>query len=384
MPRSTDTPFGTGFPLGSWKGVAVRAHWSVLIIIGLFAWLLATSLLPALQPGQAVGAYWAVGLVSATFFLATLLAHELAHAVTAMHFGMRVERITLWMLGGLAELGGEPPSPRADALIAAAGPLTSFVVAAVCGALAWVLGGGLVAAALAWLAEISLVLAVFNLLPGAPLDGGRLVRAVLWWRYRDRARATRAAASAGRVLGWLLVALGMLEVLVGGVSGLWLALVGWFIINGAASERYSVQAEKLRGLTVRDAIGRPPAIAGDWWSVQEFLERLTPEHASQPAFPLVDVDGALTGVVTVAGLERTPAERRPTTPLRDVPRRPPTVVSPQTPLPELLLSLHLRGGIAVVVENGRPIGVLSAQELDRAVELTELGWGGQAPPADER
>lgn len=384
MSRSTDTPFGTGFPLGSWKGVAVRAHWSVLIIIGLFAWLLATSLLPALQPGQAVGAYWAVGLVSATFFLATLLAHELAHAVTAMHFGMRVERITLWMLGGLAELGGEPPSPRADALIAAAGPLTSFVVAAVCGALAWVLGGGLVAAALAWLAEISLVLAVFNLLPGAPLDGGRLVRAVLWWRYRDRARATRAAASAGRVLGWLLVALGMLEVLVGGVSGLWLALVGWFIINGAASERYSVQAEKLRGLTVRDAIGRPPAIAGDWWSVQEFLERLTPEHASQPAFPLVDVDGALTGVVTVAGLERTPAERRPTTPLRDVPRRPPTVVSPQTPLPELLLSLHLRGGIAVVVENGRPIGVLSAQELDRAVELTELGWGGQAPPADER
>lgn len=384
MSRSTDTPFGTGFPLGSWKGVAVRAHWSVLIIIGLFAWLLATSLLPALQPGQAVGAYWAVGLVSATFFLATLLAHELAHAVTAMHFGMRVERITLWMLGGLAELGGEPPSPRADALIAAAGPLTSFVVAAVCGALAWVLGGGLVAAALAWLAEISLVLAVFNLLPGAPLDGGRLVRAVLWWRYRDRARATRAAASAGRVLGWLLVALGMLEVLVGGVSGLWLALVGWFIINGAASERYSVQAEKLRGLTVRDAIGRPPAVAGDWWSVQEFLERLTPEHASQPAFPLVDVDGALTGVVTVAGLERTPAERRPTTPLRDVPRRPPTVVSPQTPLPELLLSLHLRGGIAVVVENGRPIGVLSAQELDRAVELTELGWGGQAPPADER
>lgn len=385
MPRSTDTPFGTGFPLGSWKGVSVRAHWSVLIVIGLFAWLLATSVLPSLRPGQAVGAYWAVGLVSATLFLATLLAHELAHAVTAMHFGMRVERITLWMLGGLAELGGEPPSPRADALIAAAGPLTSLVVGAVCGALAWGLGGGLVAAALAWLAEISVILAVFNLLPGAPLDGGRLVRAVLWWRYHDRARATRAAASAGRVLGWLLVALGLVEVLVGGVFGLWLALVGWFIIQGAASERYSVQAERLRGLTVRDAIGRPPAVAADWWSVQEFLERLTPEHATQPAFPLVDVDGALTGVVTVAGLERTPAERRATTALRDVPRRPPTTVSPETPLPELLLSLHLRGGIAVVVENRRPIGVLSAQDLDRAVELTELGWGGgQAPPADER
>lgn len=385
MPGSTDTPFGTGFPLGTWKGVAVRAHWSVLIIIGLFAWLLATSLLPVLQPGEAVGAYWATGLASATLFLATLLAHEFAHAVTATHFGMRVERITLWMLGGLAELDGEPPSPRADALIAAAGPLTSLVLGAACGAAAWVLGGGLVAAALAWLAEISVLLAVFNLLPGTPLDGGRLLRAVLWWRYRDRARATRAAASAGRVLGWLLVALGLLEVLVGGVSGLWLALVGWFIISGAASERYSVQAERLRGLTVRDAIGRAPALAADWWSVQEFLNRLTPEHAVQPAFPLVDVDGSLTGVVTVAGLERIPAERRAATLLRDVPGRPPTTVSPETPLPELLLSLHLRGGLAVVVEDGRPVGVLSARDLDRAVELTELGWGGRpAPPADDR
>jgi Zn-dependent protease len=383
MPRSTDTPFGTGFPLGSWKGVAIRAHWSVLIVLGLFAWLLASSLLPVLEPGQAAGAYWAVGVVTATLFLASLLAHELAHAVTARHFGMRVERITLWMLGGMAELDGQPPSPRADALIAGAGPLTSLVVGAVCGALAWVLGGGLIVAALTWLAEISVILAVFNLLPGAPLDGGRLLRAALWRRYRDRARATRAAASAGRVLGWLLVALGLLEVLAGGPFGLWLALVGWFVITGANSERYSVQAERLRGLAVRDAIGQAPATAGDWWSVQQFLDHLTPQHAGQPGFPLVDVDGRLTGLVTVAGLEKTPPGRRATTLLRDVPSRPPVTVQPDTPLPELLLSLHLRGGIAVVVQDGRPIGVLNAADLDRAVELTELGWGGKQPPSGE-
>lgn len=376
-----DTPFGRGFPLGSWRGVSLRAHWSVLIVLALFAWLLATSLLPALRPGEARVAYWLTGILLATVFLATLLAHEMAHALMARHYGMRVERITLWMLGGLAELDGQPPSPRADALIAAAGPVTSFVIAAVSGGLAWALGGaGLLGAALVWLAEISLVLAVFNLLPGAPLDGGRLLRALVWWRTHDRARATRAAATAGRFLGWSLVALGFLEVLAGGPFGLWLALVGWFVLTGAASERYSVHAERLRGLRVGEAIPYPPAIAGDWWTVQQFLDQLTPQHAAQPVFPLVGIDGRLTGVIAVASLERTPPDLRATTRLRDVPGWPTAIVDPDTPMPDLLLSLHLRGGAAVVVDDGRPVGVMSFEDLARAVQLAGLGWPGAHAP----
>ncbi len=376
-----DTPFGRGLPLGSWKGVALRAHWSVLIIIALFAWLLADSLFPSLRPGESRVAYWVAGAVGAIVFMASLLAHELAHAVTARHYGMKVERITLWMLGGMAELGGEPPSPRAEALIAAAGPLTSLVIAGVAAGLAWPFSGTLAGVALLWLAEISLVLAVFNLLPGAPLDGGRLLRAALWARTHDRVKANQLAATAGRYLGWIVIALGLLELFGGGALGLWLVLVGWFIITGANSERYSVHAEKLRGLTVRDALVHRPAVAGEWWTVEQFLAQLTPPTAAQPVFPLVDLDGRLTGAIGLAGLERTPPELRATTRLHDVPGQPTVVVDADTDLPDLLLSLHLRGGAVVVVEDQRPVGVLSYDDLGRSVQLAELGWSnGHRPP----
>ncbi len=376
-----DTPFGRGIPLGRWQGVPLRAHWSVLIVLGLFAWLLAELELPTMLPGQSTTAYWITGLISAPVFFATLFAHELAHAVTSRHYGMRVERITLWMLGGMTELDGEPPSPRADGLIAASGPLTSLLIAGLAWALGWGIGGdSLAVAALLWLAQINLVLAVFNLLPGAPLDGGRLLRAVLWWRYRDRVRATRAAAAAGRGLGFMLVALGFLEVFAGGPFGLWLALIGWFIITGANSERYSVHAEKLRGLRVRDAIGHPPVTVGDWWTVQQFLDRLTPQQATQPVFPLVDVDGRLTGVIGVASLAAVPPGQRATTRLADVPGRPAAVVEPDTPLPDLMLSLHVRGGTVLVVDHGRPIGVVTFDALARDVQLAELGWSGARRP----
>lgn len=376
-----ETPFGRGLPLGRWRGVPVRAHWSVLIVLGLFAWLLAELELPAMLPGQARTAYWITGVISAPVFFATLFAHELAHAVTSRHYGMRVERITLWMLGGMTELDGEPPSPKADALIAASGPATSLVVAGASWGLYWVIGGqSLVVVALLWLAEINLVLAVFNLLPGAPLDGGRLLRALLWWRYRDRVRATRAAAAAGRGLGFALVALGLLQVLAGGPFGLWLALVGWFIVSGANSERYAVHAERLRGLRVRDAIGHPPVTVGDWWTVQQFLDRLTPQQATQPAFPLVDVDGRLTGVIGVSNLAAVPPELRPTTRLSAVPGRPAAVVEPDVSLPDVMLSLHVRGGTVIVVDQGRPIGVLTFDDLTRDVQLAQLGWSGSQRP----
>lgn len=376
-----ETPFGRGVPLGSWRGVPLRAHWSVLIVLGLFAWLLAELELPTMLPGQTRTAYWVAGIISAPVFFATLFAHELAHAVTSRHYGMRVERITLWMLGGMTELDGEPPSPKADALIAASGPATSLLVAGASWGLYSVIGGeNLAVVALLWLAQINLVLAVFNLLPGAPLDGGRLLRALLWWRYRDRVRATGAAAAAGRGLGFILIALGLLEVFAGGAFGLWLALVGWFIVSGANSERYSVHAEKLRGLRVRDAIGHAPVTVGDWWTVQQFLDRLTPQHATQPVFPTVDVDGRLSGVIGVSSLAAVPTELRATTRLADVPGRPAAVVEPDVPLPDVMLSLHVRGGTVIVVDQGRPIGVVTFDDLARDVQLAELGWSGSQRP----
>ncbi|HET6209627.1 MAG TPA: site-2 protease family protein [Jatrophihabitans sp.] len=377
-----DTPFGTGIALGRWAGVPIRAHWSVLLTLALFADLLATSELPAARPHQSQAAYWLIGSVTAVALLVTLLAHELAHAVTARRCRMKVQRITLWALGGQTELDGEPPSPRADALITAAGPLTSLGIGILCGYLAWWLGtASLPVAALAWLAAVNVLLGVFNLLPGSPLDGGRLLRALLWWRSHDRASATVKAAAAGRVLGSVLVGLGLLELLAGGWDGLWLALVGWFIVTGAASERYAVRAERLQGLTVRDVMS-VPAVLPDWWTVQQFLAQLAPGQAAQPVFPLVEFDGTVSGLITMRDLGRVPPAQRATTRLRDVAgRAKPLLVGPDTPLPELLLSLHLRGGAAVVVEGGHPVGVVTEAELARAVELAELGWSATRTPA---
>ena len=213
-----------------------------------------------------------------------LLAHELAHAVVARHYGMHVQRITLWMLGGMTSLEGEPPSPRADAFVAGAGPLTSLLAGGISALLAWSVGGaGLVGAALVWLAGINIVLAVFNLLPGTPLDGGRLLRALLWWRYHDRERAEVGAARAGQALGIALMVLGFLEVLAGSVTGLWLALIGWFVISGAAVERSTAGLAELHDVRAEQAMSPTPYPLPDWWTVNQLLGELTPDQAGQPA-----------------------------------------------------------------------------------------------------
>jgi Zn-dependent protease len=175
---------------------------------------------------------------TAVAFFATLLAHELGHAVVARRAGPRVEGITLWLLGGVAKLDGEAANPRAELGIAAVGPLISLVLAASVVAVSAVAGlPRLVVASVAWLARINLLLAIFNLLPAAPLDGGRVLRGLLWWRTQDRLRSAVVAARMGRLLGALLIGLGFGEFVVGAaISGLWLALLGWFLLNAARAE----------------------------------------------------------------------------------------------------------------------------------------------------
>ena len=191
--------------LGRVAGIAVGAHWSVAVILVIIAELLAVAVLPGAFPRQSAGLYWAVAGIAAVVFLASLLAHELAHALVARRHGVGVRSITLWMLGGVAELDGDPPSAGADLRIALAGPAASLVAAALlfgAGAGIGAAGGpGVVVAAAMWLAVMNGILAVFNLLPGAPLDGGRVLRAVLWRHYGDRGRAERGTARHHRWIG---------------------------------------------------------------------------------------------------------------------------------------------------------------------------------------
>ena len=255
MTAKTDTHNQTwrGLPSGTRAGVRISANWSVLFTLALFTYLLASSTFPLAQPGESTFGYWLVGALTTAVFVITLLAHELAHAAMARHHGVRVRGITLWILGGITELDDEPQTPRADLLVAAAGPVTSLGLGVISGILAWFIGGtGLLTAALRWLAGLTVMFAVFNLLPGAPLDGGRMLRALLWRHYQDRARAAGAARQAGRVLGSILIALGCLATIAGALTGLWLALVGWFIEAGAAAERVAGQVDQIKGLPADD------------------------------------------------------------------------------------------------------------------------------------
>src|SRR5882672_2435469 len=182
--------------LGRIFGIHVGLNWSLLVVAGLIAWSLATSFLPAASPGQTSGAYWTAGLISAFVFLASLLAHELAHSVVAMRRGVKVEGITLWLFGGVSRFSSDTASPGAQALITFVGPLTSLVLGAVFYLVSVAVGGGagLLPATLSWLGYINITLGVFNLVPAFPLDGGRLLQSLIWLRTGDRLRATRIAA----------------------------------------------------------------------------------------------------------------------------------------------------------------------------------------------
>jgi Zn-dependent protease len=366
--------------LGRVAGIPIGMHWSALVILVLLTEILAWSALPGLVTGLPAAAYWVVALPAVLLFLGSLLAHELAHAVVARRDGLRVRAITLWLFGGVAELDGEPPSPAADLRIAAAGPITSLAAALAFGGAATAasaLGGPeLGTAALAWLGVTNAALAVFNLLPGAPLDGGRVLRAVLWRRGGDRARAAKTAAQAGQLLGGTLAGLGVLEVLAWGrADGLWLALIGWFLTFAAgAEERSSSVHQAVAAMPVHDVMTPDPACGPAWTRVDEFAAR-TALHSRQTVFPVVDIDGSPIGVVNLDMLARIPPRIRSATRLGQValPVPPGYLTGPDDPVAPLFDRPALASELAaVVLTDGKIVGLVSAHDLVRAVRQGRL------------
>lgn len=227
--------------LGKVLGVEIRLDWSVGIIVALLTSLLATEGLPTVAPGYAGLEYWLAGFVSAIVFFASLVVHEISHTVVARRRGLPVLDITLWVFGGIARIDGDPATPRDDFAIAVAGPLTSLATACAAAGVAaalYMLGlPGLVVACAGWLSSINFVLAVFNVAPAAPLDGGRMLRAWLWHRHGDRIAAALRATRAGQVFAWVLIALGVVELVAGqSVEGLWMVVLGWVVFTAARAE----------------------------------------------------------------------------------------------------------------------------------------------------
>ncbi|GAA3773152.1 site-2 protease family protein [Micromonospora maritima] len=367
------------FRLGRVAGVPVGVNWSVLVIFVLIAWSLAASLFPRSYPGNSTFAYVAAGLAAAVVFFLGLLAHEVSHAVVAKRNGIEVEGITLWLFGGVAELKGEAKDPGAELRIAGVGPLVSLIIGVVFGTIAVAVaaagGGGLLLGALSWLAGINVLLAIFNVLPAAPLDGGRLLRAAVWKATGDRTRASVVAARAGWVLGLLLIGLGLWRFLVGaGFGGLWLALIGWFLIGAAGQEeRAARMGDALRGIRVGDVMTPQPQTASGDLTVADFVDHYLFAYRHS-ALPLTS-DGRPVGLVTLDRVRGIAADRRASTTLAEVSCRADELVlaRPDEQLNDLLPRLNeCTDGRALVVVDDRLVGIVSPSDISRAVQRGTL------------
>lgn len=301
--------------LGRVRGIPLGIHWSLLFIAALVTVSLAEGSLPELAPEASRAAAWAASAVAAVCFFASILTHELAHALVAQRNGVRTARITLWLLGGVAELERHAPDAGAELRIAAAGPATSLVIGTVVGAVAAALGAvgapEVIVATALWLALINVVLAVFNLVPAAPLDGGRILTAAVWMRTGDRHRAVRTATTAGRIGGWVLVGLGLLELLaLGNVAGVWTAMIGGFVLTSAKAERADDSLRQdLEANRVGDVMSAAPLVVPEDLTVGD-LPAWTDVRFPHRIVVLRGPDGMLRGAVPydrVVAAARTPA-----------------------------------------------------------------------------
>ena len=365
------------FTIGRIAGISVGVNWSWLIVFALITWTLAASIFPSTNPGLADGAYVAMALIAALLFFTSLLLHEYGHALQARRDGMEIEGITLWLFGGVAKFRGMFPSAGAEFRIAIAGPLVSLALGLLFLGVPMLLGlPATVDGVLFWLGSINIALLVFNLLPALPLDGGRVLRSILWYARGEFVSATRLAAGIGRGFGYLFVAAGVaLIVFASPVTGIWLAFVGWFLLQAAGAEdRYVAAREALGGLRVRDVMARDPVTTPAGITLGRFLDDIawSRPYTTYPVTENGDVVGLLQ-FRRVAEVPRAEWDRRT---VRDcmIPREDVPVVGEDD---ELVLAAgevaEHEVNRALVLDAGRLVGLLSVTDVARALQMRGAG-----------
>jgi Zn-dependent protease len=359
--------------LGKVAGIPISVHWSLAVIAWFLGVGLATGALPASAPGASTAVYWATASVGVVAFFGSILFHELAHALVARRFGVQTDGIELWLLGGMARLNSDAPSPKADGLIAGAGPLSSILLggAAIGTAIGLETIGAspLIAAMVGWLGIVNVVIALFNLLPGAPLDGGRILRAVRWARHHDRIRATHEAAQAGQLLGWAIVIIGV-WMLFQGWGGVFIPLTGGFLVISAKAEQMAANVEtRLEGVTVDDVT---------WYGVAEATadtdaETMLGQRGRLGAPRVVAVQdghGGLTGLVAEEQLWMVPESQRPFTRLAQlmIPFSRMACAEPHEALAPVLARVTPQASFITVWRDGRLVGIVTRDALQRRLQ----------------
>ncbi|MBS3734499.1 MAG: site-2 protease family protein [Phycisphaerae bacterium] len=382
--------FGKSITLFKLFGFSVRIDLSWLVILGLVVWSLAGLWFPQQHPGLHWSVHLGMGLAAAFGLFASIVIHELCHSLIARRHGLPIKGITLFIFGGVAEMNDEPPSAKAEFRMAIAGPAASAVVAGVAFGAAQ-LGQQVgwpetVTGVLTWLAFINAALLAFNLIPGFPLDGGRVLRAVLWGRKGDLQSATATAARVGRAFGAVLFGLGIFSLLMNNlIGGLWWILIGLFIRH-AASQGYQqvLIRQMLQGVPVRRFMTDRPVTVAPSVPLDAFVENYVYAHHHK-LFPVVE-DGRLVGVVTTRGLQQIPSGAWSNRTVADVAAdcdEQNTIDADADAMKALQRMQQGRAGRLVVVEDGELAGVLALKDLLDFISLKfelEAGRSADAPP----
>ena len=357
--------------IGRFGGVEVRLNWSLIAVVALLVWSLTDGVFPSQNPGLSHGTYLAMAIVAAVLFLASILLHELGHSWVARHEGIEVDSITLWLFGGVSQFKGRYETPGAEFRVAFTGPLVSIVLGVVFVLIALAGFPSSVDGVAAWLGYINLILAVFNLIPAAPLDGGRVLHAALWRAKGDFAWATRVSSEIGQGFGYLLIALGLVMfIFQGSFSGAWLAFIGWFLLQGAKAEaRYAATEQALGDLRVRDLmVPRPVTVEADS-TLGRFMDDVAWSHRFT-TYPVVD-GGRPVGLLPFASVAAVPRSEWDTRRVRET-------MIPLAQVPQLtederavdaLTELSTPTARGLVVEDGHLSGLLSITDLARALEV---------------
>jgi Zn-dependent protease/CBS domain-containing protein len=366
---------GSGWRIGRVAGIDLAVHPSWLVIAFLLTFSLADAFFPRIVPGWSVGQYWLLAAATAILFFASVLAHEISHALVARRFGLKVGSITLFIFGGATSIESESRTAGHEALIALAGPASSLVIGGVLLGIGMVVDAREVRVLVGWLGVINLALGVFNLVPGYPMDGGRVLRAILWRLRGDPNLATRQAALVGRVVGYLMVVGGVVWALRGQDigSGLWLALVGWFIATAAEATAQQAGIERsLAGIKVRDALDSSPPSVSPNESVADLVsERML--RGEERCFLVLHDDGGLAGIVTLSDVRRLPRDDWSAARVTDIMTRfaDLATIGPDTALVEALRRLQEREvGQLPVVESGSraPLGLVTRRGILRLID----------------
>lgn len=307
--------FGSSFRIGRISGITISVDYSWFIIFGLIVYLLARGYFPQVAPNIHAGWYWLYSVFTSLFFFGSVVAHEMSHALVARKRGISIRNITLFIFGGVAQMEDEPDTPGDEFRMAIAGPLASVGIAVLFFAVAWVtgiMGSRMMFYAFAYLGFINGILAVFNMLPGFPLDGGRVFRSMLWSVMGNLRRATRVASITGQIFGWAMIVLGVGSLfapqLRAGGSLIWFALIGWFLVSAAKnSYQQVVLRETLRQVPI-SAVMSPEAEAVP---SDITVERLVSEYflKDSPSTLPVERDGLIMGTVSVDDVRALPRER---------------------------------------------------------------------------